>query len=66
MDNKKSYGAYVLEFFDDNEAVGIRQGLKINSDTPPEIASAIKVLAKAINDNFELVVAQIAEKATKQ
>lgn len=66
MDNKKSYGTYVLEFFDDNEAVGIRQGLRINSDTPPEIANAIKVLAKAINDNFELVVAQIAEKATKQ
>jgi len=64
--NKKVYGAYVLRFFDDGEAVGIQQCLNIDKDTPPAIRKAITVIAKQINDNFEAFVSTIADKVTKQ
>lgn len=61
MQENKQYGTYILEFFEDNGAVGMRNRLTIDKDTPPQIANVIRVITKQLNNNMLNVLLPIAE-----
>lgn len=52
MQENKQYGTYILEFFEDNGAVGMRNRLTIYKDTLPQIANVIRVITKQLNNNM--------------
>lgn len=63
---KKIYGRFTVEIFDDDEALGLKDTVSINENTPERYKKAVKTILTTLSEEYPLLVISKADTVQKQ
>ena len=63
--NEKIYGRFVIDFFDDGEAMGIKDYAHIDPDTPKAQQQALSKIFNCLHKNYPMLIIAETEQMQK-
>lgn len=64
--NKKVYGRFSIDFFDDGDALGIKDFAYIDPDTPPHIQMVLSRIFNCLHKNHPMLIIAESEQMQKE
>lgn len=61
MKNKKVYGRFIIDFFDDGKGMGIKDYAHIDPETPKACQQALNKIFNCLHKNYAMLIIAEAE-----